>query len=206
MKHGQCKHRDPTSDSNRSEYSKLNTLAKKSSKVDDNNWVVRVATDLEEAASKGQQREVWAKIKISGNGKKKQPTSVRDIDGKIITDPHNQRDRWKEHFTELLNPLLSSVNLVDLGSVPTKPSFGYLSWADEPPRRDQTSYALKKLKNHKSLGVYRITNEQHKYGESTLPCHLEQLFKKVWEGEVIPEDWLKPKRGNHYHLEKRRHL
>ena len=92
MKHGQCKHRDPTSDSNRSEYSKLNKLAKKSSKVDDNNWVVRVATDLEEAASKGQQREVWAKIKISGNGKKKQPTSVRDIDGKKLSQTLTTRE------------------------------------------------------------------------------------------------------------------
>ena len=140
IKRGQFKRRDPTSDANRSEYSKLKELVKKSCEVDNNNWAVRVATDLEEAASKGQQREVWAKIKkISGNGKKKQPTSVRDKDGKIITDPHNQRDRWKEHFTELLNPPLSSVNLDDLDSVPTQPSFGCLSCADEPPTRDEIS-------------------------------------------------------------------
>ena len=154
--------------------------------------MIRVATDLEEAASKGQKREVWAKIKkISGKSKKKQATSVRDKGGRIITDPHNQKDRWKEHFTELLNPPLSSVNLADLDGVPSQPSFDYLSCSDGPPTRDEISYSLKKLKNHKSPGVDGITNEQLKYGESALIGQLERLFKKVWEEEEIPEDWLK---------------
>ena len=180
VQRGQFKRRDPNSDANRSAYSKLNKLVKKSSKVDDNNWAIRVATDLEEAASKGQQREVWAKIKkISGKSKKKQATSVRDKGGRIITDPHNQKDRWKEHFTELLNPPLSSVNLADLDGVPSQPSFDYLSCSDGPPTRDEISYSLKKLKNHKSPGVDGITNEQLKYGESALIDQLERLFKKV---------------------------
>ncbi|XP_063691248.1 uncharacterized protein LOC134823643 [Bolinopsis microptera] len=53
------------------------------------------------------------------------------------------------------------------------------------------SYAVKKLKNCKSAGVDEITNEQLKYGGSALVGQLELLFKKVWEEEVIPEDWLK---------------
>ena len=162
------------------EYSKLNKLVKKSSRIDDNNWAIRVATDLEEAASKGQQREVWAKIKkISGKSKKKQATSVRDKDGKMITDPHSQKDRWEEHFTELLNPPLSNVNLNDIDGVPTQPSFGYLSCSDGPPTRDEISYSLKKLKNHKSPGVDGITNEQLKFGEAALISQLERLFEKV---------------------------
>jgi len=192
VQRGQFKRRDPTSDANRSAYSKLNKLVKKSSKNDDNNWALRVATELEEAASKGHQREVWARINmISGKGKKKQNTAVRDKDGKMITDPHGQKDRWKEHFTELLNPPLSSVDLSDLDSVPSQPSFGYLSCTDGAPTRDEISFALKKLKNHKSPGVEGITNEQLKYGEPALIDQLELLFQKVWEEEVIPEDWLK---------------
>ena len=67
-----------------------------------------------------QQREVWDKIKkISGKGKKKQTMTVRDKDGKMITDPQIQKERWKEHFTELLNPPLLSTNLDDLDSVPS---------------------------------------------------------------------------------------
>ena len=101
---GEFKRRDPNSDANRSEYSKLNKLVKKSSKTDDNNWALRMADDLEEAARKGQQREVWQKIYVISGKKKKQSTAVRDRSGQLIADPHAQKERWKEHFSELLNP------------------------------------------------------------------------------------------------------
>ena len=192
IQRGHFKRKDPSSDANRSQYSKLNKLVKKSSKIDDNNWAIKIATELEEAASKGQQREVWAKIKkISGISKKNRVTYVRDKKGKMITDPHNQKDRWREHFTEFLNPPLSSVYLDDLDGVPSQPNFGYLSCSDGPSTRDEISYALKKLRNCKSPGVNGITNEQLKYGDSALAHQLGNLFTKVWEDEVIPEDWLK---------------
>ncbi|KAL5259045.1 hypothetical protein ACHWQZ_G009498 [Mnemiopsis leidyi] len=183
-KRGEFKRRDPNSDANRSEYSRLNKLAKKSSKLDDNNWAVTVATDLEEAASKGQQREVWAKIrKISGKNKKAQASTVRDKDGRMTTDPQQQRDRWKEHFTELLNPPLSSVNLSAIDNIPPQPSFDTPSCSDGPPTRDEISYSLKKLKNHKSPGVDGITNEQLKYGEP-----VEQVSNFVYLGATISGD------------------
>ena len=84
--------------------------------------------------------------------KNKQATSVRDKEGKMITYPHSQKDWWKEHFTELLYPPLSNVNLADIDGVPTKSGFGYLSCSDGPPTRDETGYSPKKLKNHKSPG------------------------------------------------------
>ena len=108
----------------------------------------------------------------------------------MITDPQNQKVRWKEHFTELLSPPLSSVNL-DLDNVPEQPNFGYLSCTDGPPTRDEISDSLKKLKNHKSPGEDGITNEQLKFGERGLIHQLELLFAKVWKDEVNPDDWLK---------------
>ena len=75
--------------------------------------------------------------------------------------------------------------------VPTQPSFDYLSCSDGPPTRDEISYALKKLKIYKSAGVDEITNEQLKYGGSALIGQLQLLFQKVWEEEVIPDEWLK---------------
>ena len=39
------KRKDPNSNANRSEYSRMNKLFKKSSKVDDNNWALRMADD-----------------------------------------------------------------------------------------------------------------------------------------------------------------
>ena len=96
------KRKDPNSNANRSEYSRLNKFFKKSSKVDDNNWALRMADDLEEAARKGQQREVWQKINVISGKKKKQSTAVRDMSGQLIADPQAQKERWKEHFSRLL--------------------------------------------------------------------------------------------------------
>ena len=46
MQRSTVKRRDPTSDANKSEYSRLNKMVKKSCKADDNNWALRVAADL----------------------------------------------------------------------------------------------------------------------------------------------------------------
>ena len=191
VERGEFKRRDPNSDANRSEYSKLNKLVKKSSKTDDNNWALRMADDLEEAARKGQQREVWQKIYVISGKKKKQSTAVRDRSGQLIADPHAQKERWKEHFSELLNPPPREADISDLENVTPQPSFDYLTNTDEAPTRSEVVDALKKLKNFKSPGVDGITNKQLKYGELGLVDKLVSLFKKVWEEEQIPEDWSK---------------
>ena len=185
------KRKDPNSNANRSEYSRLNKLFKKSSKIDDNNWALRMADDLEEAARKGQQREVWQKINVISGKKKKQSTAVRDMSGQLIADPQAQKERWKEHFSRLLNPPPQEANISDLDNIPPQPSFDDLSDSDEAPTRNEIVDALKKLKNHKSPGVDGITNEQLKYGQDGLVDQLVVLFKKVWEDEKIPEDWSK---------------
>ncbi|CAH1274782.1 Hypp9326 [Branchiostoma lanceolatum] len=162
MKRAQVKRRDPSSDHNKSEYSRLNKMVKKSCKVDDNNWALRLASDLEDAAKQGNQREVWQKIRI-----------------------------------------LSTSGARNLQQLETRvPSFDYLGDSDGPPTREEIQNALKKLKNHKSPGIDEITNEQLKYGAPGLTKALEILFAKVWDGEVIPEDWSKgiiivlPKKGD----------
>lgn len=184
------KRRDPSSSFNRSEYSRLNKLVKKSCKIDDNKWALRIASDLEDAASKGQQREVWQKIKVLSSSKRvNKSTAVRDKSGKLISNPEAQRERWAEHFSELLNPSANTADLSDLDDVPEDPCFQDLD--DEPPTRGEILAALSKLKNYKSPGVDGITNEQLKYGKLGMVEYLRVLFKQVWDEEKIPGDWSK---------------
>ena len=192
----------PSNISNRSEYSRANKLVKKSCKEDDQKWALRVAEDLETAAVHGRQREVWQRIKTLSGKKKRKSTAVRDKTGKVISDPSAQRERWGEHFSELLNPPPTNVDLSDLDSLEVIPSFPYLSDNDGPPTRLEILDSLKKLKNYKSPGIDEITNEQLKYGASGLVDRLETFFSKVWESEAVPDDWLKgivitvPKKGD----------
>ena len=196
------KQKTPSADCNRSEYSLANKRAKKSCKRDDQNWALRVADEMEHAAAHGQQREVWQRIKALSGKKRKKSTAVRDKSGKMISDPSAQRERWMEHFSELLNPSARDTDLTDLDSLEVVPSFPHLSDGDGPPTRTEISDALRRLKNHKSPGVDEISNEQLKYGASGLLDRLESLFSKVWESETVPGDWVKgivvivPKKGD----------
>ena len=201
---------NPTSDANRSEYSRVNKLAKKSSKRDDQNWALRAADNLENAASKGQQREVWQQIRLLSGKKKKKTNAVRDSDGRIISDPSKQRDRWKDYFHQLLNPNSGTIDLSVLDSLERNPCFTHLSEDDGPPTREEIISGLKSLKNCKSPGVDEISNEQLKYGSDGLVERLDKLFSKVWISEAIPSDWLKgivtivPKKGDLSHCNNNR--
>ena len=113
---------------------------------------------------------------------------MRNKLGQLIADPHAQKERWKKHFSELLNPPPQEVDISDLDNITPQPNFEYLSNTDEAPTRSDVVDALK---NFKSPGVDGITNEQLKYGEVGLVDRLVYLFKKVWEEEQIPEDWSK---------------
>ena len=91
--------------------------------------------------SRGQQREVWQKIKILSNKRSKKSTAVRDKSGKVISDPNAQRERWSEHFSELLNPPACDADLSDLDHIGRNPSFLYLSDTDGPPTAAEISSA-----------------------------------------------------------------
>ena len=62
------KWRDLNSDTNRSEYSRLNKLVKTISKIDDNNWALTITTDLEEEA--GNSGSVKNARSVSNSGKR----------------------------------------------------------------------------------------------------------------------------------------
>ena len=194
--------RKPSTDENRSEYSRINGLVRQSCKRDDNTWAARMAEDLEEAAKQGQQREVWQKIRCLANKRTNRAAAVRDKDGSLIPDPEAQANRWAEYFEELLTPAPDSVDFSLLDSEEEVLSFGYLSNDDEPPSLLEIEEAIKKLKNHKSAGIDEISNEQLKYGKPGILPWLRDIFEAVWKNEDVPSDWRKgiitiiPKKGD----------
>ena len=184
------------------EYSRLNKLVKKSAKADDQRWADNLAKDLEEAAANGRQREVWQRIKNLSGKKKRRAVAVRDAKGQPIADIEQQRERWEEHFSTLLNPQTTSADLTQLDSIPVEPCFNSLSEEDQAPTSNEILAALSKLKNYKSPGIDGICNEQLKFGAQGLTKPLIKLFSEVWESETVPKDSLRgvitiiPKKGD----------
>ena len=70
----------------------------------------KVADELEVAANRGQQREVWQKIKILSKRRTNTCKAIKDLSGKPIAEPAAQRLRWQKHFSDLLNFIHLAMN------------------------------------------------------------------------------------------------
>jgi hypothetical protein len=84
-------------------YTAANKKVKKKFREDKRRYVENLATEAEEAAGKGNLKELYdVTKKLSGKfGKPERP--VKDKDGNSIPATAKQKQRWIEHFSELLN-------------------------------------------------------------------------------------------------------
>ena len=59
--------------------------------------------EAEEAAHNGRMKEVYDVTKTLSNDKRKTTNAVKDKCGNLITEGLARRERWTEHFEEILN-------------------------------------------------------------------------------------------------------
>ena len=76
---------------------------KKSMRQDKRKWVDHLAMEEEEAAYNGRMKEVYDVTKTLSNDKRKTTNAVKDKCGNLITEGLARRERWTEHFEEILN-------------------------------------------------------------------------------------------------------
>ena len=78
--------------------------SEKSMRQDKRKWVDHLAMEAEEAARNGRMKEVYDIItKILSNDKRKTTNAVKDKCGNLLMEGLARRERWKEHFEEILN-------------------------------------------------------------------------------------------------------
>ncbi|XP_072037297.1 uncharacterized protein [Amphiura filiformis] len=114
---------------------------------------------------------------------------VKDKGGEVLTDDKKIKDRWKENYEELYNqPIPSDTSI--LQSLPST------STEDIEPHilKSEVELAIKRLKGNKAAGEDGISAEEIKAAGEAGCNALLKLCNKIWESEVIPEDWGE---GNH---------
>ncbi|CAI2724104.1 unnamed protein product [Schistosoma spindalis] len=85
------------------EYTEVNKQVKRSIRTDKRKYVEDLAMTAEKAAREGNMRPLYYTTKkISGNHRKPE-RPVESKEGKVITNIEEQRNRWVEHFKQLLN-------------------------------------------------------------------------------------------------------
>ena len=177
-------------------YGEIDRDIKRRARQDKRNFIEGLASDAEEAASRGNLSEVYnITRKLS---RKFQPADrpIRDLSGKLLTSQEEQRGRWREHFESLLNrhPPDNPPSI--------EPAEEDLEVSIEPPSKAEIRNAIKRIKNNKAAGPDEIPGEALKGSLESSINILHSLFRRIWESEEFPQDWKEghiiklPKKGN----------
>ena len=81
----------------------LNKEVKKSARIDRREHVGRMTQDAEDAAGRGDMRELYQIAKRLAGKKSTRPQHVLSKDGETLASPKEQLERWRDHFQDLLN-------------------------------------------------------------------------------------------------------
>ncbi|VDP78949.1 unnamed protein product, partial [Schistosoma curassoni] len=85
------------------EYTEVNMQVKRSIRTDKRRYVEDLATTAEKDAREGNMRQLYGTTKKLSGNRRKPERPVKSKEGMLITNVEQQRNRWVEHFKELLN-------------------------------------------------------------------------------------------------------
>jgi endonuclease/exonuclease/phosphatase family metal-dependent hydrolase len=177
-------------------YQEVNKEVKRNIRSDKRKYIEDLAREAEEAAGKGNMRDLY-NITRKLTGKYKQSSGlIKDKDGKVISNTKEQMKRWKEHFEELLNRPKPQVQ-PDI-----EPADEEIQVNCERPSKEEIKNAIKLLKDRKAAGPDGIPAEAIKADKDISTELLYKLLGKIWEKEEIPTDWKEgylvklPKKGD----------
>ncbi|VDP54796.1 unnamed protein product [Schistosoma margrebowiei] len=120
------------------EYTEVNKQVKRSIRADKRKYVEDLAKTAEKAAREGNMRQLCDTTKRLSENRCKPERPVKSKEGKVITNIEEQRNRWVEHFKELLNRS-APLNPPNIQAAPTD-----LPINVSPPIIEEISMAIEK--------------------------------------------------------------
>ncbi|VDP34388.1 unnamed protein product [Schistosoma margrebowiei] len=164
----------------RTEYTEVNKQVKRSIRTDERKYVEDLA---EKAAREGNMRQMYdITKKLSGNHRKPERL-VKSKEGEVITNIEEQRNRWVEHFKELLNRP-APLNPPNIEAAPTDFPIDI-----GPPTIEEIRMAIRQIKSDRAAGPDNIPAEALKADVAATARILHILFNKIWDEEEVPKDW-----------------
>ena len=107
-----------------------------------------------------------------------------NVDGTtLITDKPAILNRWAEHFSAVLNRS-ADINAEAIARLPQVETNTDL---ERPPSEEEVKKAVNQLSSGKAPGADAIPADVYKHGGDTLLQKLTDLFCRMWDEEVIPQ-------------------
>ena len=188
--------------SDKEKFKKARKEAQKAIREAKNNWFSRKATEAQGGINGG--KVVWKCIREIQRGKRglvpMRTANVRDEEGRTCSTPQQQHDRWRRHFTNLLN-IVSQIDESELSRARQQPPHPEMA---HPPSADELERAVTKLRNGKAAGQSEILPEMLKAAccNAGFFNHLLELVTSIWNEQRVPQDWVDailipiPKKGD----------
>ena len=176
-------------ESDRQKFAKIRSQTRRLVREMKNAWFLAKAMEAQRGRNGG--KLVWKCIRDLQHGRVgKVPirsATIRNEDGSMCTTPEEIQQRWRRHFTSILNTQ-SSFNEEELREVrqrPPRPSMA------EPPTEEEVVKAIGAMKNGKAGGHSGILPEMIKAASSDdlFRNTLVTLVRQVWREETTPTDW-----------------
>ncbi|VDO76171.1 unnamed protein product [Schistosoma margrebowiei] len=154
------------------EYTEVNKQVKRSIRTDKRKYVEDLAMTAEKAVREGNMRQLYDITKKPSGNRRKPERPVKSKEGEVITNIEEQRNRWVEHFKELLNRP-ASLNPPNIEAAPTD-----LPTNVGPPTIEEISMAIRQIKRGGAAGPDNILAEALKADTKS------QLYGSLWNNQL----------------------
>ena len=152
-----------------------------------NHWWTTTALELQHLANTKQTGKFFESIRTIFGPRLKKTSPIYSSDkSRRLTEHDEVMNRWAEHFSEVLNPSIHGADLTHINSLQALPTSTEL---DDPPSFGEFLRAIDRLKNGKASGIDCLPAEIYKYGGLNVQNSLFVLVLRIWQYEVIPQDW-----------------
>ncbi|XP_055706254.1 uncharacterized protein LOC129803568 [Phlebotomus papatasi] len=121
----------------------------------------------------------WQTVRRLRGKKSNSIQGVTSKDGNLLTKEEEVLSRWKEYFSELLNPQQGTD-----GDVPMSKGR-----EESSPSESEVLYAISKLKDGKAAGIDEIRPEMLKLMGIAGANWLTRVIKVAWQSGRAPKDW-----------------
>lgn len=150
-------------------------------------WWLEKATEIQRYADTNQSGRFFESLSTVFGPKPKKVAPILSKDKtQRLTEQKDVLARWAEHFQDVLNPNAQTTDLLYIDALQSLPTVEDLA---EPPSFEEYMAALKRMKNAKTPGTDSLPSEIYKYGGPHINNRLFELILKIWECEVVPQDW-----------------
>lgn len=148
-------------------------------------WWEKKADEVQLYADTKNSKMFFSAIKAVYGPPKPNTTPLLSANGTLLKEKSEINERWKEHFSTLLNRP-SSVSPEALDLIPQKPVIDSL---DLPPTLDEVEKAIKQTSSGKAPGMDGIPAEVYKaVGPEALEA-FHSIITSIWEEEEIPQEF-----------------